>query len=78
MICCLAALLPVLASGEEGLLRGYSREEGYVYLTLGEYPQTEDGGVEPILWRVLETDGEKAYLLSEYILFARPMHTPPA
>ena len=44
MICCLAALLPVLASGEEGLLRGYSREEGYVYLTLGEYPQTEDGG----------------------------------
>ena len=74
MICCLAALLPVLASGEEGLLQGYSREEGYVYLTLGEYPQTEDGGVEPILWRVLETDGEKAYLLSEYILFARPMH----
>lgn len=29
---------------------------------------------EPILWRVLTVDEEKAYLLSEYILFAHPMH----
>ena len=42
---------------------------------LGQYPQTEDGGIEPILWRVLTVDDEKAYLLSEYILFARAMHT---
>ena len=29
---------------------------------------------EPILWRILSTDDEKVYLLSEYILFAMPMH----
>ena len=72
----LAAVLilsaPALA---EGGLRGYTKEEGYVYLHLGQYPQTADGGIEPILWRVLTVDEEKAYLLSEYILFARTMHT---
>ena len=31
--------------------------------------------MQPILTRVLTTDGEKAFLLSEYILFARSMHT---
>ena len=56
-------------------LRGYEKENGYVYISLGEYPQTADGGVLPILWRVLTVDEEKAYLLSEYILFARTMHT---
>ncbi len=29
---------------------------------------------EPILWRVMSVDGEKIYLMSEYILFASPMH----
>lgn len=29
---------------------------------------------EPILWRVMSTDEEKIYLMSEYILFASPMH----
>lgn len=28
----------------------------------------------PILWRVLSVDEEKAYLLSEFILFSMPMH----
>ena len=71
----LAALLAVTASAAgEGALRGYTREEGYVYLFLGRYPQKADGGTEPILWRVLTADDEKAYLLSEYILFARAMH----
>lgn len=64
-----------MAGAETGKLRGYSAEEGYVYLQLGQYPQTKDGGVQPILWRVLTVDGEKAFLLSEYILFARTMHT---
>ena len=40
-----------------------------------QYPQTKDGGIEPILWRVLTVDDEKAYLLSEYSLFARALHT---
>ena len=72
----LFTLLPAFAataSGEDGL-RGYTKEDGYVYLHLGCYPQTADGGVEPILWRVLTMDDEKAYLLSEYILFARALH----
>jgi len=76
MICLalLGSLLPAFAGAEDGL-RGYEKENGYVYLTLGEYPQRADGTVEPILWRVLSVDGEKAYLLSEYILFARALHT---
>jgi len=70
-----AVLLAMAASAlGEPALRGYTREEGYVYLRLGRYPQKADGGVEPILWRVLTADGEKAYLLSEYILFARALH----
>ena len=72
----LALLLSILGTAAgESALRGYSKEEGYVYLRLGRYPQTASGGIEPILWRVLTVDNEKAYLLSEYILFARAMHT---
>ncbi|MBR4711408.1 MAG: hypothetical protein IKP10_05200 [Clostridia bacterium] len=70
----LLLLIPLcgLAHAEE--LHGYTKEEGYVYVTLGRYRQTRDGGVLPILWRILTVDEEKAYLCSEYILFARPMH----
>lgn len=67
-------LLGGMALADSPALRGYTQEEGYVYLTLGEYPQTAEGEVQPILWRVLKTEEEHAYLLSEYILFARPMH----
>ena len=66
-------LLASCALAEDGL-EGYSKEKGYTYLRLGRYPQTADGGIEPILWRVLTKDDEKAYLLSEYILFARALH----
>lgn len=78
MLCGMLLLIGCLASAEQDptdLIRGYSRDAGYVYLTLGEYPQKADGTVEPILWRVLTLDGGRAYLLSEYILFARTMHT---
>ena len=70
----LAALLLTASALAEGELRGYTAADGYVYVALGRYPQTAEGGVEPILWRVLTVDGEKAYLCSEYVLFARPMH----
>ena len=70
-----ALLLMMSAAAGESALRGYTKEDGYVYLRLGQYPQTADGGIEPILWRVLTTDDEKAYLLSEYILSARALHT---
>ena len=68
-----ALVLAAPALAEEGL-RGYTKADGYVYLNLGQYKQTADGGVRPILWRVLTVDEEKAYLLSEYILFARALH----
>lgn len=91
-------LLCISTAFGEGELRGYDKDAGYVYVTLGSYPQTLDGGTvgdpmaawkwkgsvlkntegltpeaEPILWRVLASDEEKIYLLSEYILFASPM-----
>ena len=69
-----AVLLLLSAALGEGTLKGYSKEDGYTYLLLGRYPQTAAGDIEPILWRVLTTDDEKAYLLSEYILFARALH----
>lgn len=71
----LALMCGACAAGEDvPELRGYSKTDGYVYLTLGRFPQTADGGIEPILWRVLAVDDEKAYLCSEYVLLARCMH----
>lgn len=75
---CATLLLALLAGGlarAEDALRGYTAEEGYVYVRFGTYPQQADGGREPILWRVLTADDERVWLLSEYILFARAMHT---
>ena len=62
------------AASAEPSLRGYSKEDGYVYVSLGQYPQTAEGEIRPILWRVLSADGGRCLLLSEYILFARCMH----
>ncbi len=33
---------------------------------------------QPILWRVLSVDGKRIYLMSEYILFAAPVHSSMA
>lgn len=97
-----ALILLALTAGaafSEGELRGYEKGNGYVYVNLGRYMQSIDGGVPeennntwtwsrnpikdtegmtfektPLLWRVLTVDDEKAYLASEYVLFAMPMH----
>ena len=103
MLMALALLVssPSLSEGTaaDNALRGYTKEDGYVYVNLGTYPQRIDGGVpeedynswkwasnpihdpssvtvytDPILWRVLTVDEEKAYLCSEYVLFCRPVH----
>ncbi len=74
----LSALLTLLcasAPAEGSPIRGYDPDAGYVYVTFGSYPQTADGGVRPILWRVLSAEDGRAFLLSEYILFARSLHT---
>ncbi len=70
----LISCLPPCAGAETAQLRGYDKAGGYVYVALGQYPQTREGEMRPIVWRVLSVDREKAYLLSEYILFARCMH----
>ena len=75
LLLAMAAMIMLMSAAQgESALRGYTKEDGYVYLRLGRYPQTAEGGIEPILWRVLTVDEEKAYLLSEYILFARALH----
>lgn len=70
----LALLLLAPSALAEDTLRGYDKKDGYVYVTLGAFPQTADGGVEPILWRVLQVKDGRAYILSEYVLQARRMH----
>lgn len=73
MLLMLLMLLP--AATAEETLRGYDKKAGYVYVTLGTFPQTEEGDRLPILWRVLQVKDGKAYILSEYVLEARPIHS---
>jgi len=70
----LAMMCMISAAFAAEELRGWNKTDGYVYLTLGEFPQTAGGYVEPILWRVLSADEEKVYILSEYVLEARRIH----
>ena len=70
----LALLMLASFAGAEEALRGYDADNGYVYVTLGRYPQTAEGEIQPILWRVLAVNDGEALLLSEYILFARCMN----
>ena len=59
---------------EDAVLRGYAQREGWQYVTLGRYPQAEDGGVEPIVWRVLRVADGQAYCVSEYVLINHRIH----
>lgn len=54
--------------------RGYDPDAGYQYMELGTFPQTLEGGLEPILWRVLSADSETVLLLSEYVLAHHRIH----
>ena len=55
-------------------LEGFNKNKGYNYVKFGNFAQGEKGEILPILWRILEVDNEKAYLLSEYILFNNRIH----
>lgn len=70
----LAAMLCSCAAAEAPTLRGYDKKEGYVYLTMGTFPQTAEGEKLPILWRVLAVEDGRALVLSEYVLEARRIH----
>lgn len=71
LLCIGLFAVPAAASSP---LRGYDSQTGTQYLELGVYPQTLEGGREPILWRILYADSEKAYLVSEYVLCNRRIH----
>ena len=73
LLLALCAAFPALAEDAAGI-PGYSRTAGYTYVTFGSYPTDADGTVRPIIWRVLKNEKGEAYLLSEYILFAAPVH----
>ncbi len=75
LLCALLALLLVCgaAAAEDAALRGWNKTDKYQYVLFGAYPQTAEGGVEPVLWRVLRADGEQALLLAEYVLDAEPI-----
>lgn len=80
LICLLTALMLLcafaLAEDETAShIRSWDAKAGYVYVTLGQYEQTADSEMKPIIWRVLSTDGSTARLLSEYVLFAHCMHS---
>ena len=71
----LALALPLCAAAEGAdEITGYSHAGGHRYVLFGAYPTEEDGTVQPILWRVLRAENGEAWLLSEYILFAAPVH----
>ena len=72
----IAALLMMFASTcfAQSDLRGYTKADGYMYVTLGTFPQTAEGDRLPILWRVLTVEDGRALILSEYVLEARPLH----
>lgn len=74
-VCLLMAMLCLCtAATAETAIRGWDKDGGYVYLTLGTFLQTKEGERLPILWRVLSAEDGRAYLLSEYVLEARRIH----
>ncbi len=62
---CLLLLLLVPAQAE---IQGYAKGQGYNYVYFGEYPYDKDGAVQPVLWRVLSVQDNRALMLTEYII----------
>ena len=73
----LAALLMVSCALADVALRGYDAKSGYVYVTLGQCPQDADGGVEPIVWRVLSVEDGRAYLPPSTAIIRSTPTSPP-
>ena len=52
-------------------ITGYqAKTRSWQHIQYGAYPTGANGETAPIVWRVLGVNGQQAYLLSEYILFA--------
>ncbi|MBR3017140.1 MAG: CapA family protein [Clostridia bacterium] len=63
LILFLFALIPAQAE-----MRGYVKDDGYIYVHFGEYPYEADGSAQPVLWRVLDVQDNRALLLTEYLI----------
>lgn len=63
LILLLLLLLPAQAE-----IQGYAKGQGYNYVYFGEYPYDRDGTVQPVLWRVLAVQDNKALMLTEYLI----------
>ena len=73
MLTCLLVLSlgsSVLALAPDQLQGYLEKQKTWEYIRFGSYPTDADDTVRPVLWRVLQAKDGKAYLLSEYILFA--------
>lgn len=65
----LAASFIVHASADTSMLRGYDPDsKTFQYIYLGEYPYEADGTVKPLLWRILSTENNQLFILTEYII----------
>lgn len=60
--------------GPKEALRPWNKEQGYCYVSFGEYPFEENGTKKPIAWRVLSLEENKIYAFSEYILDVKKLH----
>lgn len=71
----LSQLCPALSESAMDI-RGYAsgKGKGYQYVQFGSYFTEENGDRKPIVWRVLRSANGEAYILSELILFAAPVH----
>ena len=62
----------------KAILTELSGSDSENIIHFGRYPQDADGEVKPVEWQLLETDGNKALLISKYALFFKEMHHEPA
>ncbi len=68
------SMLPMVASATTVNGYDFDNRQNY-YLTFGTFAQSADGEEAPILWRVLASEDDQVYLLSEYILFNGCVHS---
>ncbi|NLX83483.1 MAG: hypothetical protein GXZ04_06685 [Clostridiales bacterium] len=74
LACALLMIFTGLALAQENWQRPFNKDQGYSYVTFGQYPFEADGTARPLLWRYLETREGVSYLMSEYILHVSRIH----
>ena len=62
------ALFLLLLAPAQAEIQGYVKGQGYNYVYFGQYPYDRDGTVQPVLWRVLAVQDNKALMLTEYLI----------